>query len=87
MRVVVRDFTHLHLASPEVLGRIGNETTGPVTLHTSDDIVGAALDALRDDTETVVFHSSTAADTTEQTLLDTLAELDDGDTRRGLERQ
>lgn len=43
----------------------------------------ATLDTLRDDTEAVILHDGAAADTTEQALLDTLVELDDGDTGRG----
>ena len=63
---------------------IGDEAASPVALHTSDDVVAATLDTLRDDTETVVFHDAGAADTTEETLLDTLAEPDDSDTGRRL---
>ena len=67
-----------------MLGHVCDETAGPVTLGTGDDVVAATLDALRDDTETVVLHDSSAADTAEETLLDTLLELDNGHTRRGL---
>lgn len=74
---------HLHLASVEVLRRVSDEAAGPVALHTGDDVVRIALDALRDDTEAVVLHNWAATDTTEQTLLNTLLKLDDGYTRRG----
>ena len=41
-----------------------------------------ALNTLGDDTEAVVLHRRTAANTTKQTLLDTLLELDNSDTGR-----
>ena len=72
--------TYLHLTRPELLRWVGNESARPVALHTSNDVVAAALDALGDDAEAVVLHRRTAADTAEQTLLDTLLELDDSDT-------
>lgn len=76
---------YLHLTSPEIFGWVGYKSTSPVTLHTSNDVVRARLDTLRDDTETMVLHSGAARDTSKQTLLDTLLELDDSDTRRRLE--
>ena len=78
-----RGAAHLHLTSVEELGRVIDEAAGPVTLHTGDDVVRIALDALRDDTETVVLHRRATADATKQTLLDALLELDNGDTGRG----
>lgn len=43
-----------------------------------------ARNALGDNSETVVLHRRRPADTTEQTLLDTLLELDHSNTGRGL---
>lgn len=81
-----RDFgkenAYLHFTSVKELRWVIDETASPVTLHTSDDVVRVTLDTLGDDTETVVLHRGAAADTAEQTLLDTLLELDDRDTRR-----
>ena len=65
-------------------GHIRDEAACPVTLHTSDDVMAATLDTLRDDTETVVLHRSRAADASKETLLYALAELDDRNTIRGL---
>ena len=67
-----------------MLGYVCDETASPVTLGTGDDVVAATLDALRDDTETVVLHDSSAADTAKETLLDALLELDNSHTRGGL---
>ena len=75
---------YLHLASIEVLGWVRNEPTSPVTLHTGDNVVGLALDTLRDDAEAVVLHCGGATDATEETLLNTLAKLDNRNTIRGL---
>ena len=63
---------------------IGDEAASPVALHTGDDVVAATFDTLRDDTEAVVLHDAGAADTAEETLLDTLAEPDNSDTGRRL---
>ena len=75
---------YLHLTSVQELRRVRNKTASPITLHTSDDVVGAAGDALRDDTETVVLHRSRAADASKETLLDSLTKLDNRNTIRGL---
>ena len=80
-------WTHLHLASIEELGWVRDEPARPITLHTCDNVVGLALNTLRDDAEAVILHDAGAADTAEETLLDTLAELDDSNTRRGLHRK
>ena len=67
-----------------MFGYVCDETASPVTLGSGDDVVAATLDTLRYDTETVVLHDAGATDTAEETLLDTLAELDDSDTGRRL---
>lgn len=66
-----------------MLRGVGDETAGPVPLHTSDDVVRIRLDTLRDDTEAVILHDGAAADTAEEALLDTLLEFDDSDPGRG----
>ena len=68
-------------------GHIRDEAASPVALYTSDDVMAATLDTLRNDAEAVILHDAGAADTPEETLLDTLAELDDSNTRRGLHRK
>ena len=75
---------HFHLASVEMFWWVSDESTSPVALNTSDDVVAATLDTLRDDTEAVALHDAGAADTTEETLLDTLAEPNDSNTGRRL---
>ena len=75
---------YLHLTGPEVRRLVRDEAARPVALYACDHVVAAALDALRDDTEAVILHDAGAADTTEETLLDTLAESDDSDTGRRL---
>ena len=74
---------HLHLARVQELGRVIDEPARPVALDTGDDVVRVARDALGDDAEAVVLARRTAADAPEQSLLDTLLELDDRDTGRG----
>lgn len=75
---------YLHLTGPESLGWVRDEATSPVTLHTGNNVVDTTLNALGDDTETVVLHGGAATDTSQKTLLDTLLELDDSDTGRWL---
>ena len=66
-------------------GHIRDEAASPVALYTSDDVMAATLDTLGNDAEAVILHDAGAADTAEETLLDTLAELDDSNTIGGLE--
>lgn len=47
--------------------------------------MAAALDTLRDDTETMTLHCSGAADTSEETLLDAPLELDNSNARGWLD--
>ena len=70
-----------------MLRRVGDDAARPVALHTRDDVVRFARDALGDDTEAVVLHGGGAADTAQETLLDTLVELDDSNTRGGLKSE
>lgn len=74
----------LHLTSPKCLGRVSNKTASPVALDTSNNVVCAACDTLRDDTEAMVLHGCRTADTSKEALLNTLVKLDNGNTRRGL---
>lgn len=65
-------------------GHVLDQASGPVTLHTGDDIVTSAIDAFRDDTEAVVLHGGGAADTAKKTLLYPPLEFDYCYTRGGL---
>ena len=50
-----------------------------IALHAGDDVVAPALHALGDDAKAVILHRRGTADASEETLLDALTELDDGD--------
>lgn len=69
---------------PQELGRVVDETSCPVTLYASDDVVTSTFDTFGNDAKAVVLHHGAAADTSEQTLLDAPLKLDDRHTRRRL---
>lgn len=67
----------LHLAGPDVGRLVGHHLASPVSLDANDHIVSVALDALRDDSEAMVFTNWRASNTAKKTLLNATLELDD----------
>lgn len=69
--------TEFQLPCPHGFGRVGNEASSEVTLHTANHVVAAGLAAFADDAKSMVFHDGCAADAAEKTLLHAALELED----------
>jgi len=81
---VVTEHTKLQLPGPHALGRVGNEILCKVSLDAADHVVVLSLPTLTDDSECVILHERSAADSAKEALLHAAVESENGDSWRRL---
>lgn len=78
--------SELHLSSPYEFGWVFDKALREVTLDTADHIMIRSVPAFANDSESMVLHDRGTTDSTQETLLHTASETENGDLWRGLNR-